>query len=180
MVGKDAIPESVVYTALGHLHKRQVVDGERNIIYSGSVLQNAFDESGYKKSVTVFDLTEKSVKNLKEVELEGYLKLERAAAQGYEEAMAVLAGLPDTYVELTLTLNEPLTSDLTKTLVTTYPKVIIRTKINAGEQTFESRKLMSDEQLFTSFYRAQYGVDPDKSLVELFLSLISEADEVEE
>jgi len=181
MVSKNAIPENVIYTALGHLHKRQVVDSERNIIYSGSILQNAFDESGYKKSVTIFDVKNGKVDWIKEVELEGYLKLERLTVNGFDEAMTALAALPDTFVELTMNLHEPLTTDLIKILVTSYPKVVLRTHVEMGERTFTSRKLMDDKELFVNFYRSLYnGSDPDDEVLQLFLRFINEIDEVEE
>ncbi len=179
MVSKTAIPESIIYTALGHLHKRQVVDKDRNIVYSGSILQNAFDECGYKKSVTLFDVVGGKVENLREVELEGYCKLEKVSASGFDDAMKALTAYPDSYVELTLYLKEPLTGEMAKTLVNTYPKVFIRTHIETGEITYGSRKLMEPEQLFTSFYNSTYGADPEKAVLELFLRLISEIDEVD-
>lgn len=176
MVPKSAIPKNVVYTALGHLHKRQVVDKERNIIYSGSILQNAFDECGYIKSVTVFDIKGGKVENLEVIELEGYLKLLKISASSFEEAMDLLCLSGDTFVELTLSLNEPPSAEAIKELVTRYPKAILRTKITAGGKVVESKKLMSDEQLFVNFYRAQYGADPDDKVVALFLKLINDLD----
>ena len=182
MVSENAIPENVVYTALGHLHKRQVVNKERNIIYSGSILQNAFDECGYEKSVTVFDVIGGNVENLRVIELGGYLKLQRLEAESYERAKEVMSTAPDTYVELTLTLSEPLSSEMIKWLVTSYPKVILRMRVLSGERdNRESRKQMSDEQLFIDFYRSLYGGnDPDERLLSLFLRLINEIDEVTE
>ena len=174
MVSPGAIPEEVVYTALGHLHKRQVVDGQRNIFYSGSILQNAFDECGYKKSVTVFDIEKGVVKDVTDVELEGYCKLERIQADGFSDAMNKLSLIDDVFVELTLVLDKPMTSEETKTLVSTYPKVVIKTRLNAASEVVGTRKLMSDKQLFTEFYRSQYGSEPEKEMVDLFLELVSE------
>ena len=42
IVPPSVIGENVIYSALGHLHKRQVVSRERNIIFSGYLLQYAF------------------------------------------------------------------------------------------------------------------------------------------
>ena len=43
------------YVALGHLHRRQALDGGR-IAYSGSPLAYAFDEAGSRKSVSLVEL----------------------------------------------------------------------------------------------------------------------------
>lgn len=175
----SVIPDQVVYTALGHIHKRQVVNAERNMIYCGSIFQCAFDERNYQKSVTVFDLTDGKIENLKCVELKGYKRLLSFTAEGYEAGLSLLDGHDDTFVELNLILNQPLTSEMTREIVTKHPNVFLRTQLNvaAGERT-QSRKTMTDEQLFVNFYTQLYGEAPDEEIKSLYLSLV--ADEVEE
>ena len=172
-VPKSVIPESVIYTALGHLHKRQVVSLERNIIYSGSLLQYSFDEAGFDKSFTVIDVVGGKVENIKTIEYDGYYKLLRLNASSYQEAFSVLENAPDTYVELTLTLSEPLSGEQTRALVGKFPKLFLRTRFTGGSVSEKSRRLMTDEELFKSFYLSQYGVEPDEKVTELFLNLVS-------
>lgn len=174
VVPVSAIPDEVSYTALGHLHKRQVVGNSKNIIYSGSILQYSFDESGYDKSVTIFDLTDGGVKDLVVKELEGYLKLVRINATSFAEAVSQLEALPDTYVELNFELNMPLTADETKYIVSNYPKAVIRTTIARGEKQTRSKKLMSDEELFVNFCREYTGAEPDEKVLSLYVKLINE------
>ena len=172
-VPKSVIPENVIYTALGHLHKRQVVSMERNIIYSGSLLQYSFDEAGFDKSFTVIDVVGGKVENIKTIEYDGYYKLLRLNASSYQEAFSVLENAPDTYVELTLTLSEPLSGEQTRALVGKFPKLFLRTRFTGGSVSEKSRRLMTDEELFKSFYLSQYGVEPDEKVTELFLNLVS-------
>ena len=167
---------SVCYTALGHLHKRQVVSFSRNILYSGSLLQYSFDESGYEKSVTLFDLDTEGVKNLTVRELGGYLKLERADVTSFDEAVSKLKELPDTFVELNFTLATPLSSDETKFIVTNYPKAVIRTVITRGERLSKSRKLMSDKELFVNYCRETTGEEPNDKVLSLYLKLINDVE----
>lgn len=43
--------KGISYTALGHIHRNQVIDSENNIHYSGSVLPMSFSERNYKHCV---------------------------------------------------------------------------------------------------------------------------------
>ena len=176
LVGREAIPDNVIYTALGHLHRRQVVSAERNIIYSGSILQNAFDECGFDKSVTVFDVNFGKVENLEVVELKNYLKLKRITAKSFGEAMQSLSGLEDTFVEVTLDLSAPHTREDVKNLVTAYPKAILRINIAGGEKVAAVKRLMTSEELFKAYYKSRYGSDADGDILGLFLELINEAE----
>ncbi|MBO5850835.1 MAG: exonuclease subunit SbcD [Clostridia bacterium] len=48
ILDKSVISKNAVYSALGHLHKRQVIDKDKNIVYSGSILQYNYGESEQK------------------------------------------------------------------------------------------------------------------------------------
>ncbi len=177
-VDKNSFPVSA-YTALGHLHKRQVVDSKRNIIYSGSILQYAFDEVNVDKSVTVFDLTYGRVENIKEIKLTKGKRLARVAAAGFEQAKELLENYRDYWVELALKIDKPLTREENGYIATVYPNVIsVRLEISGSvEYKGESRRQMSDQKLFEECFIKQYGKEPEKELVQLYLELLSEAEE---
>ena len=168
-VAKDSLPKCD-YIALGHLHTKQKMGA--NVYYSGSPLQYSFDERE-GKSVQVFDLTKEGVQNLKEVPLHSGKKLVRLQANGYDEALALLEKYPETYVELTIHLDKPLlpsqSTELSKkeNLVTLQAEII-----GEGGLSFESRKGLTDEELFCAYYRNRYGKEPDQTLKEAFLSLL--------
>ncbi|MEG0156278.1 MAG: exonuclease SbcCD subunit D, partial [Anaerovoracaceae bacterium] len=71
--GTDNIPPSVFaefdYVALGHIHKPQSI-GRETLRYCGTPLKYSFSEAGHKKSVTVVELGEKGVVDLRTVALE--------------------------------------------------------------------------------------------------------------
>lgn len=177
-VAKESFPE-VSYVALGHLHKRQVVDSRRNIIYSGSILQYAFDEVNVEKSVTVFDLgADGAVKDLHAVPLRKGKKLARITAASVEDAAKFMNGALDRLTELTLKLKAPLTRDENVYLCNTFPNIISLKLEVEGRETSEKRgrKEMDDETLFSECYARQYGNPPDGELKELYLSLLGEVD----
>ena len=171
----DALPSSD-YIALGHLHKKQHM-GKNHCYYSGSPLQYSFDESA-DKGVKVFDLTKKGVENLKDVPLQSGKKLIRLQAENVEMALSLLGQYPDNLVEMRLVLSSPLTSSDTQALAAKDNLVSLLAEVRAEEELqFESRKGLSDEALFTSFYRSAYGEEPKEELKTLFLSTLNELSE---
>ena len=175
--GARAIPASKLpncqYIALGHLHKKQHM-GSAHCYYSGSPLQYAFDEVA-DKSVKVFDLTSDGVQNLRDVALTKGKKLVRLQACDVETALELLAKYPDNYVELTLVLNQPLTSADSKALNANENLVSLIAEIHGEESVqFESRKGLSDEELFDMFYKNSFGAQPKDELKTLFLQTMAE------
>ena len=171
----DALPSSD-YIALGHLHKKQHM-GKNHCYYSGSPLQYSFDESA-DKGVKVFELTKNGVENLKDVPLQSGKKLIRLEAENVETALSLLGQYPDNLVEMRLVLSSPLTSSDTQALAAKENLVSLLAEVRTEEELqFESRKGLSDEALFTSFYRSAYGTEPKEELKTLFLSTLNELSE---
>ena len=174
-VDKNDFPECD-YIALGHLHKRQVIDGKKNIIYSGSILQYAFDEVNVEKSVTVFDISADGVKNLHVVPLVSGKRLAKISACSVEQAKEILRGYENYLVELTLKLKSPLNREENAFLHSECPNVIsLKLEVEStGEGSVRGRRELSDGMLFEECYKKQYGVAPDDDLKELYLSLLEE------
>ena len=165
------------YAALGHLHKKQSFRGG-TVRYSGSILQYAFDEAGTQKSVVLFDLDTEGVHDLREIPLQSGRRLVRLEADGVEAAAQMLRRWEDSYIELTLHLREPLSSDQVRLLKEANAGLVnlipdIRGEISGT--AVASRKTRSAGELFTEFYRAQFSEDPGSELKELFLSAAEEA-----
>jgi len=179
-VPKERFPKAD-YVALGHLHKRQVVDKSRNVIYCGSILQYAFDEVNVEKSVTVFDLNKEGVSELHTVALTKGRRLAKISACSVDDAITLLNNYLNYYVELTLKLKSPLNREESNNLHENFPNVI-SLKLEVQSQTdrqVRGRKELSDSKLFIECYKAKYGEEPDKELTELYLSLLAEVDENE-
>ena len=168
----EALPASD-YIALGHLHKKQKM-GKGHCYYSGSPLQYSFDERS-EKSVKIFNLTGAGVEDLREIPLTSGRKLVRLECTTPADAHLLLEQYPDSLIELTLHLNEPLTS-LEATELSKHKNLVsLLTDVQSQtEFAFESRKNFSSERLFEEFYRSQYGKEPDAELKALFLQVMSE------
>ncbi len=176
--GARVVPVSLLpdcdYCALGHLHRRQRLAD--NVFYSGAPMQFSFDECGAVKSVNVFDLTSEGVTNFKQVELSSARKLIRLQANGVEEGAKLLTANKECYVELTLNLNAPMTSQENSVLHEHENLISLKVEVQSIENTFEviSNKNKSSSQLFSDYYKLRYGADVPKELLELFLSLTEE------
>ncbi len=179
IVDHNVIPQKVVYTALGHLHKRQVISNERNIIYSGSPLQYSFDEVGSEKSVTAFETSEGSVVNLTKIPLTSGKKLVKIVANNIQTAKDLLDKYPDCFVHLTLKISEVLSDTESKELLGGYPQLaeyLLQTTSKYDSIEDEALKRLSDKDLFIEYYKSEYGADVPDEIMEIYLKAISEDD----
>lgn len=175
-VDKRLIAEDCIYTALGHLHKRQVISNERKIYYSGAILEYGFDEAGVEKSVNVFSVADGAVCDFKTIALTQGKKLARLAANTAEDGAKLAAANLDCWVELTLHLDEPLSESQTRMLAV-YANIAELKIIKNGSQADESRadrRKMDDRTAFIEYYKGRYGCEPDAELLNAFLTIMQE------
>ena len=174
--GARAVPVSLFsafdYVALGHLHKPQKLSG--NVRYSGSLLQYSFDEFE-KKQVILLHTQEKSLE-IEEIPLLSGRKLVRLEEENVERAAALLKQYPGAFIELTLRLSAPLTSQETQLLRAANDglvSLIVRTRAESSTPVIK-RSSLSSKQLFEEYYRCVYGEDPASDLTQAFLELLEE------
>lgn len=174
--GARAVPVSLFsafdYVALGHLHKPQKLNG--NVRYSGSLLQYSFDEFE-KKQVILLHTQEKSLE-IEEIPLSSGRKLVRLEEENVERAAALLKQYPGAFIELTLRLSAPLTSQETQLLRAANDglvSLIVRTRAESSAPVIK-RSSLSSKQLFEEYYRCVYGEDPASDLTQAFLELLEE------
>ena len=174
--GARAVPVSLFsvfdYVALGHLHKPQKLSG--NVRYSGSLLQYSFDEFE-KKQVILLHTQEKSLE-IEEIPLSSGRKLVRLEEENAERAASLLKQYPGAFIELTLRLSAPLTSQETQLLraaIDGLVSLIVRTRAESSSPVIK-RSSLSSKQLFEEYYRCVYGEDPASDLTQAFLELLEE------
>lgn len=174
--GARAVPVSLFsafdYVALGHLHKPQKL-GEK-VRYSGSLLQYSFDEFE-KKQAILLHTQEKSLE-IEEIPLSSGRKLVRLEEENVERAAALLKQYPGAFIELTLCLSAPLTSQDTQLLRAANDglvSLIVRTRAENSAPVIK-RSSLSSKQLFEEYYRCVYGEDPASDLTQAFLELLEE------
>lgn len=176
LVSPSVIPEKCLYTALGHLHKRQFIDKKRNILYSGAIEQYSFDEAGVKKSITYFEINDGKISDLCEIELTKGKKLAKLTALSVGEGEALAAKYPDCLIQLTLCLSSPMTEEETRRILglKNIAELRLETKGSGDFETVADRRTLSDKQAFEEYYRSRYGEDVPEALLTVYLSLMQE------
>lgn len=183
-VDPSALAIGAQYTALGHLHRPQIVKGEGLIRYSGSPLAYSFSESGQTKSVVMVDVSPGQPAVANEVYLNSGRPLVRWKARGglaevyrwLEEERDMTA-----YIDLEITLSEAMSiaeiQKLRKSregiihIRPVYPETIT-------SEISEARTELPVHEVFRRFYQRQTGgATPDDQLVKLFLELVHEDDD---
>lgn len=162
------------YIALGHLHKKQKVGG--NAYYSGSLLQYSFDEANTEKGVMFLRTEGKEFAEIREIPLASGKKLVRLESNGVAEACDLLRQYGDCFAELTLHISRPLTSTETQELREANEGLVsLVARVNGTEaQTAVCRSSLTSAELFTEYYRSNYGEEPSAELKTAFLALLEE------
>ncbi len=175
--GARAVPQYCLpkegYIALGHLHKPQKV--AENARYSGSPLAYSFDEANTNKGVFLLETKGKEY-TLREIPLHAGRRLVRLECNGAAAALELLRGRENEFVELTINLTAPLTSAETQALREACEGLVsLITRVQTEEHAaIVRRSALSDAEMFTEYYRAQFMEEPAEELLTAFLRLVSE------
>lgn len=174
--GIDAIDagcfDSFDYVALGHIHRPQKICRD-TMRYSGSPYPYSFDECGIEKSVAIVELGKKGEVSSELVPLVPMRSLFRLKCTLAE--LSGQAAPKDSYVEVTLTDDEPVVDAIEKVRAV-YPntlKLIIDSRYSRSGGT--AHRLDSDDikaktplELFEGFFEEMNGVamnDAQQALV---------------
>lgn len=180
-VDPSALSCGAQYTALGHLHRPQVVKGDGIIRYSGSPIAYSFSESGQTKSVMLMDIQPGSEPKLQEIYLScGRSLVEWNAKEGLAQVQSWLDEGRDAgaFIDLRITLTEAMAlSDIQALRRACDGLVHIRPVYPQLEQADmpEERVRLPMHELFKTFYRRQTGgAEPDDALISLFMELAAD------
>lgn len=183
-VQPDALRIGQQYTALGHLHRPQRVNGDETVRYSGSPLAYSFSEAGQAKSVVIFDAKPGIEIQPRELYLTCGRPLVRwICTEGLAEVHRWLDEGRDVsaWIELELSLTESLTMEQIAALRASREGLVQIRPVYPGkaadEDGLEDRRRGSvpPEELFRRFFRRQNnGAEADEALVRLFLELLGD------
>ena len=182
--GLDRVDGSVFspfdYTALGHLHGPQRV-GSETIRYAGSPLKYSFSELHQKKSVTVAELREKGVTEIRQIPLQPrreMIELRGTFEEILEEARK--KGEPRTdYYHMILT-DETDVVDALSRLREYYPNIMLldydnrRTRSQKEVEQMDRVEERTPGELFAALYEQQNGQEMDSDRKEYLDGLIRE------
>ncbi len=173
------VPQQMDYVALGHLHRKQLVDSTPcPIYYSGSPIAFSFSEANQKKYVLIADLEPGSVANIKEVELSSGKPLRRRKCKGIQEAIEWLEDNQEALVELTIVNDEYLTGADKRKLYEAHQNIIAiipEININSKAETAASIDINANiTEHFRNYFIAENGQEANEEIMDLFKEIISE------
>lgn len=175
----DTLP-SVQYTALGHLHRPQEINGNHRIRYSGSPLAFSFSEAGYTKSVTIVDVAPHEEPNVTEIPLSCGRPLVRwIAKEGLNQVKKWLAEGKDdnAWVDIEVHVEDTPSIEDIHMIRQAHEGIVHIRPVFIGEEEDNSEEIkrahMPIDQLFQKFYEIQTGgAKADESLVRLFMDIV--------
>jgi exonuclease SbcD len=175
------------YTALGHIHRPLTVNKDKNIYYSGSLINQFFDNSE-DTSVLIVDINKDGVQNIIQEPLNVKL-LKRFMVNSVAQARKVLKEHKNDLVKVIIQDVDKVDEDVDNTEYTPYittndlkklrkdhPNLVTLSVItNQARQTSNivSKKDLTNSEIFDNFIKHKLGTEPDKDVKELFLSLMS-------
>ena len=174
------VPGGLHYVALGHLHRKQIVDSAPcPIVYSGSPLSYSFAEANQSKYVMIVDMEVGGNVAVKEIPLAKGKRLLRYRADGVEKAIEWLRDNTAALVELTLVSDTYITAQERKQLLEVHPNIISIIPDIKSKELMASEKSMADlskntEELFRDYFIKEKGQEPSDSLMTLFKEMLAE------
>lgn len=178
------------YTALGHLHATLTVNKDKNIFYSGALINLHFSpKNDEPTNILIVDLDKNGVQNIIKQPLNVKM-LKKFTATSVSQAHKILNENPDDLVKIIIENVDTFDGDIDNTEYTPYvtpsdlknlrkqhPNLVTLSVItNEARKSYEvsTKKDLTNGEIFTKFVRSKLGTDPEEDVKELFLSLMSE------
>lgn len=178
-VFSHAIPRTVQYAALGHLHRCHDVGIHQPVVYSGSPLCYSFSEAGQQKSVSIIEITPGTPVQQTIIPLHSGKPLKRKTVYSFPEAIDWLEANQNSWVELTIVTDTFLQTQERKQLYQTHqgiihliPKVLTEAARNT---TLKEINLEQDiDTLFKDYFKSRHnGQEPNDEIIHIFHEIVN-------
>ena len=194
--GQDAVLTKVVdkqvgYTALGHIHRRQCVDYDRQMWYAGSILPLSFSEKHYKHGINCVRMDDNgkcTVTQLDYTPLRRLRSIPEKGAASTTEVLEALSLLPTAdelpnrdgwdYLEIRVQEQQPEPTFLAEVTEALRGKAVYFCRIvrempvrNSAEQervVSNAALHITPEEMAQRFYRQHYGENMPEEMLERF------------
>lgn len=166
---------SAQYVALGHIHQYLQVNKAGNMFYSGSLINQFFNEGDQPTSVIIADVNSDGVQDIKREFLDVKL-LQRFTVESVEEAENVLKHLRDFLLKIEIRNVDYVDIEDVRRLRREYKNLVtlsIITKEGQKDYDIESKKDYTFGQVWDAFV-AKKEIEKDDKVKELFLELMHE------
>jgi exonuclease SbcD len=175
-VNPAALPTTVQYIALGHVHRPQDVPGAATPArYAGSLLQLDFGEQQQAKSVTIVEAEPGRPPRIREVGLvKGRRLLEIRGT--LDDLTAQREAVEDMWLKVELVCDgpQPGLADQVREILPNALEVRLEYPRQDAERRAGELRRLTPRQLFARYYRERHGTDVDDQVVKLFDELLEE------
>ncbi len=174
-----AIPSSVQYTALGHIHRGYNIGKEQPVVYSGSPLAYSVREGGNSNSVVVADIQPGQKATYRRVPLTKGYPIRVESFSSIAEAVDWMEGHQDCYVDITLSLKEYLSPEQASMLHDAHPRILdihLAFEFEADEQggAILARSDQNIYELFGEYFQSREGIEVPEQIMNLFKEIVGE------
>jgi exonuclease SbcD len=168
-----AIPPSLAYVAMGHIHAPQPVPGANvPAEYAGSLLAFDFGEAGEAKRVVLVDAVAGSPAKVTSFPLRAGRSLVRAT--GTWDELAARTDLGDVYVDLVVATDGP-DPGLADRARLAFPYLVkVRAEFDRGQGERRSRHGRPLAELYSEFSVEHHGAEPPPEVAAAFIELLEE------
>ena len=173
-VGEGAIPASLGYVAMGHIHAPQPVPGANvPAEYAGSILELDFGEAGEQKRVVIVDAEPGRPAKVTSTPLRGGRRLIQAA--GTWEELAARADLNEAYLDLAVNTDGP-EPGLGVQAVERFPYLVkVAAVYERPELEEATRGQLPWDQVYAEYHERERGEPASKELLAAFRQVSEEA-----
>ena len=183
MIYTDIIPPQIQYTALGHLHGfKNIGSKEKPIVYASSPLCYSFSEAGQQKYVVIIEAEPNREIKLEKIPLKNGKALVRKTFDSINKATNWLEENPDTWVELTIEMEQFLKKEEQNQLYNVHQGIVyLIPKLKYKDDTKYTHQLVQQDinfenviPLFENYFKYKNGgISPNKEILELFNEILT-------
>ena len=180
VIYSENIPKQIQYVALGHLHRKIIVDTKPcPIIYSSSPLAYSFSEANQQKYLMLIQVEPGIDVLFNAIPLTKGKKLLRECFDNIDEAVKWLSNNQNALVELTIISETFLTGEERKRLGNAHEGIIniipvVKNASEPGENHFNNIDITKNiEELFVDYFIYKHGQEPNERLINLFKEILS-------
>jgi len=176
----ENIPTGINYVALGHLHRKQIVNSNKcPIIYSGSPLSYSFAEAQQEKYVILIESNDNKITTT-DIKLNSGKSLLRKTFDNIAQAVTWLQENQNCLLELTIKTDDYLSAEDRKALYNAHDGIItIIPEIKNKDIFFENNGTDIDlkksrEELFKEYFFKSKGQEANDSIMNIFKEITAE------
>lgn len=180
IIYSDSVPDAIQYTALGHLHRKQLIDKEASpMVYSSSPLAYSFSEQNQQKYVILIEAEPQKPVSIRDIPIRSGRRLKKASFPNTNRALEWLQSNLDDYVELEIATDDFITQTERRSIMTTHPRIVNlipkvkNLSMHSHSQNLKMNLSQDINKLFAQYFEHKHGHVPNDELRSLFKELLT-------